>query len=333
LDVEFLPGLEPFVIKELQHIGCKKIQQVNAETLRCVYAGDLKRLKVLRRVVAVYVVHTFAIPRPKALMGDEHLRRLLKGIENILALHPKGVFKLFRISAAGQDSKVFQRLINILEKQLNMPHDDQGDLLLIVRSGLGETSEGKNWEVAIRLTPRPLSARVWRVCNMAGGLNATLATVMNDLAVMKSTDRYLNAMCGSGTLLIEKTLTAQAVGIDFSAKALECARHNLQSAHVQAELLQADARQLPFETSAFEVITADLPWGDAVGSHEKNATLYPAFLQEMARVATKNARLVILTQDIKLFEKIVKSSSWKILESHRVYHGGHYPRMYVLCRS
>ena len=328
LEVEHLPGLESFVIKELQTIGCKNIQQKNKETLSCNYQGDLKKFNTLRKAVAVYYNLSFAIPRPKALLGDEHFRTLGKAIDHILGLHPKRTFKSFRISAAGQESSVFQRLTTQLEKYLGLPYKTDGDVLLVIRPN----SSG-GWEVLIRLTPRPLSARQWRVCNLAGGLNATLASVMNDLADIKPTDRYLNAMCGSGTLLIEVKNVAQAIGVDISPEALECAHQNLQASKVKAELIEADVTQLPFEKASFEVITADLPWGDKVGSGEKNITLYPAFLTEMARVATSNARLVVLTHEIKLFETLLKTSAWRILEQYQVYHGGHYPKVYVLQKS
>lgn len=326
-EVEFLPGLEPFVTTELKTYGIDAAQH-NKETLRFEYKGDIKKLFTLRRAVAVYRVQKFPIPRPKALLGDEHLRRLVQAVEEIMALHPNKTFTSFRFSAAGSDSGVFQRLAEVLSSRLNLPHDAKdGNLLLVVRP----SSQG--WEVAIRLTPRPLSARGWRVCNMEGGLNATLAVVMNNLAEVKPTDRYLNAMCGSGTLLIEMNKAAKLVGVDISKKALECASQNLKASSVKAELFEADATQLPFSENSFEVVTADVPWGDAVGSHEGNAKLYPDFLQEMARVTVSSARLVVLTHELKLFEKTLVSSLWKVKSQHRVFHGGHYPNIYLLSKK
>jgi tRNA (guanine6-N2)-methyltransferase len=324
-EVEFLPGLEPFVTSELKHFGIQKIQPQSKETVRFEYKDDIKKLFALRRAVAVYQVLAFPIPRPKALLGDEHLRRLLQGVEAIRALHPKNTFTSFRFSAAGADSAVFQRLAEVFSSRLTLPYDPkEGDLLLVVRP----SQDG--WEVAIRLTPRPLSARKWRVCNIEGGLNATLAVVMNDLGEVKPSDRYLNAMCGSGTLLIEQGKAKQRVGVDVSERALECARQNLAAGSVKAELLEADATRLPFPENSFEVITADVPWGDAVGTHEGNAKLYPAFLQEMARVSTASARLVVLTHELKLFEKVLADSAWQVKSKHRVFHGGHYPNIYLL---
>jgi tRNA (guanine6-N2)-methyltransferase len=331
VDVEYLPGLESFVQAELKNYGIHTTQQRNKETLRFNYQGDVKKLFGLRRVVAVYSVLEFPIPRPKALLGDEHLRRLVQAVENVKALHPSNSFTSFRFSAAGSDSSVFQKLSETLSQRLHLPYDaKEGNLLFVVRP----SEEG--WEVAIRLTPRPLSARSWRVCNLEGGLNATLAVVMNDLAEIKPTDRYLNAMCGSGTLLIEQALarkTSKLIGCDISKRALECASQNIKaSGFAGIEVLEADATQLPFAENSFDVVTADVPWGDAVGSHEGNAKLYPAFLQEMARVTTPTARLVVLTHELKLFEKVLSASVWQIKTRHRVFHGGHYPNIYLLVK-
>jgi tRNA (guanine6-N2)-methyltransferase len=326
LELEFLPGLESFVTAELKSFGVHTASQTNKETLRFDYKGDVKRLFSLRRAVAVYQVLEFSVPRPKALLGDEHLRRLIQTIEEVRALHPNKVFTSFRLSAAGSDSPVFQRLAEVLSGRLNLPFDAKdGNLLFVVRPSVN------GWEVAMRLTPRPLSARGWRVCNLEGGLNATLAVVINDLADVKATDRYLNAMCGSGTLLIELPKAARVVGVDLSERALECATQNITaSGKTDMELLRTDTTVLPFSDNSFEVVTADVPWGDAVGTHAGNARLYPAFLREMARVTTALARLVVLTHELKLFEKVVTESVWKVKSQQRVFHGGHYPNIYVL---
>jgi tRNA (guanine6-N2)-methyltransferase len=328
LELEHLPGLESFVQVELKDYSVQNIQQRNQETLRFTHTGDIKKLFTLRRAVALYRVLEFPIPRPKALLGDEHLRRLIQALESVLALHPTNTFTSFRFSAAGSDSSVFQKLAETVSQRLQLPYDaKEGNLLLTIRPS------AKGWEVAIRLTPRPLSARSWRVCNLEGGLNATLAVVMNDLADVKPTDRYLNAMCGSGTLLVEKRKAAKLIGIDISKKTLACAEQNINASGVKGvELLEADAIQLPFAENSFDVVTADIPWGDAIGSHEGNAKLYPAFLQEIARVTTKDARLVILTHELKLFEKVLTTSPWQIKTQHRVFHGGHYPNIYLLVK-
>lgn len=304
--------------------------QQEDEALRVV-SSDLKALLSLRSVVAAYLVTPFEVPRPKALLGDQHFRRLLAAIETVQALHPEGAFKSFRFGAAGSDSTVFERLAAQIGKATGLACDPlEGDLLLRVRPSAA------GWEVLTRLSPRPLSARSWRVCNLTGGLNATVAVAMNALAQAKVTSRYLNAMCGSGTLLIEQGLAGKSgklVGFDLDGAALACAAQNVRAAGLEGnvELVQVDAAALPFDDGSFDTITADLPWGDAVGNHAMNASLYPTFLAEMARVAAANARLVVLTHEIKLFERVVAAQRyWTLEQELRVFHGGHYPRMYLL---
>lgn len=333
-ELEFLQGLRPFVAKELNAFKSTKVLSESETAIQLSYNGQVNDLFRLRRVVAPYSVTYFPVPRPKALLGDQHFRRLIRAIERSLNLHSKGTFKSFRFGAAGSDSAVFQRLAQELSKALKLPFDaEDGDLLLRVRRS------GDGWEVLTRLTPKPLSSRDWRVCNLAGGLNATLAVVMNDLVRVKTNERYLNAMCGSGTLLVEGALSGSAaklVGCDLSQEALGCARENVGAAGLAKtiELLEADATALPFEASSFDVITADVPWGDAVGTHEGNTKLYPAFLKEMARIAAPQTRFALLTHDIKLFERLLKNQDdWQVKEEIRVSHSGHHPRLYLLSRT
>ena len=190
----------------------------------------------------------------------------------------------------------------------------------------------------VRTTARPLSSRPWRVCNLAGGLNATLAAAVIELVGISPEDRFFNAMCGSGTLLIERRLSGRAarlVGCDVSGEALACADKNVRAGRLaDIELVRADATASPFDDASFDVIVADVPWGDAVGTHEGNAALYPAFLEEAARLAAPGARLAVLTHEIRLFERVLGEFGkvWRLEETVRVFHGGHYPRVYVFVR-
>ncbi len=330
-EAEVLEGLVPFAARELAEVKGLQITSQNAASLQFRFSGPPKALQKLRKVVAVYRLESFPIPRPKALLGHEHLTRLLQVVEEV---KKQGTFSSFRIGAAGSDSAVFTRLAQEVEKSAGLRFDaEEGDLLLRVR----KSKEG--WEILTRITARPLSSRFWRVCNLAGGLNATLAAAIIDLVGANPQDRFLNAMCGSGTLLIERGLSGNAarlVGCDISSQALKCSEENVRASNLpEVELLQADAANLPFEDASFDVIVADVPWGDAVGTHRGNAELYPAFLKEAARIAGSGAQLAVLTHEIKLFERVLGEfrHAWQLRDKVRVFHGGHYPRIYVLTRA
>ena len=333
LVAETLAGLEGFAREELERLrGVRVLSEMPGE-VRFTYGGDMKRLRALRTVVAVYLVLHFDVPRPKALLGHQHLTRLTETLRSVRETST-GQFTGFRFGAAGGDSAVFARLAAALQSSVNLPYDAQtGDLLLRVRPAKG------GWEVLVRLGPRPLSARDWRVCNRAGGLNATLAAAMVEVAGLASGDHFLNAMCGSGTLLIERRLAGKAarlVGVDNDDEALGCAQANVQASGFGSDikLLKGDATNLTFPAGSSDVIVADVPWGDAVGSHRENTSLYPALLTELARVGSSNARCVILTHEVKLFERVLgEQSAWRLVNNVRVAHSGHHPRMYGLERT
>lgn len=321
-----LEGLEPFARRELQALGAR-VEATSPTELRLRFDGPAERLTELRRAVAAYRLERFDVPRPKALLGDRHLRRLRALLDEVRA---GADFAGFRFSAAGSDSPVFRRLAEEVARSTGLAHDPEaGELLLRIRPGPG----GDGWEVLPRLTPRPLSARSWRVCNLEGGLNAAVAAAAVDLLGPRPTDRYLNLMCGSGTLLIERARAAgvrRLVGVDRDPEALACARRNLAAADLseRAELVEGDATGLALPARAFDALACDPPWGDDVGSHEDNAVLYPAFLREARRLAAPRARLVLVTHEIRLLDRLLEEGvGWRETRRVRVFHGGHRPAM------
>ncbi len=329
LEAEVLPGLAPFALAELRqkNIDAKQTSDTDISLTCASLPPDL------RTVTALYSRLEFTIPRPKALLGNSELQVLVKGIDRVRA---QQTFGSFRVDAAGSDSPVFQRLVGALAKQLELSHDpEDGDLLLRIRPSPNKDG----WHVLVRTTPRPLSARAWRVCNLPGGLNACVAAAMLEVAHVRPFERMLNAMCGSGTLLIEqahKQRIKELWGVDMSEDALTCAHENLRAAkrdinqHIRLE--HADVTALPYEDACVDVVVCDPPWGDALGSVEHNRDLYPRFLAEMARVITPQGRLVMITHDIKRFERDLAASPWQKTAEVRVFHGGHYPRVYRLER-
>lgn len=345
-EAEVIPSLESFAQAELlARLGPRAefVPASRPDMLRFRYRGDLRSLLTLRSVVAVYLARTFAVPRPRGLLGNQQFADLLQLFETVRRLHPPGTFRTFRLSAAGADSAVLTRLKTELAARTGLtPGPDEADLLLRLRRAAG--SEG--WEVLARLSPRPLTARPWRVCNLPGALNAILAHAMNVLSGPAPADRYLNLVCGSGTLLVERLALAparQAMGIDLDPAALACARQNLTAAGYlpAVHLLRADAGRLPFPDAAFDVLTADLPFGQLIGSHAANEALYPRLLAEATRMAAPGARLLLVTHEVRLLERLLAAppfaAAWTPADILRVKlpfkSGGLNPRIYCLTRG
>jgi 23S rRNA G2445 N2-methylase RlmL len=194
----------------------------------------------------------------------------------------------------------------------------------------------QGWEVLTRLSPRPLATRPWRVADMPGALNATIAAAMVDLSQPRPSDRFLNLMCGSGTLLIERGLAGPAqslMGLDHNLPALQAAQRNVEAAgltsHIQLRQAEVNAPTLP--PGQADVICADLPWGSLVGSHDENLVLYPAFFQSITRLAAPQARLILLSHEIRLIEDLFHAFrlEWQMQERLKITQSGWHPRLYV----
>ncbi|MGE3913894.1 MAG: methyltransferase domain-containing protein, partial [Chloroflexota bacterium] len=217
-----------------------------------------------------------------------------------------------------------------------VPAEDAGDLLLRFRPG----RDGL-FELLARISPRPLAARSWRVCNRPGALNGAVASIMAGLTRPSRRDTYLNLACGSGTLLIERALLGPAgrlIGCDLDPEALACAAQNVEAAGLEeTELVDWDATSLPLPDGSVDALTVDLPFGQLVGSHTANEDLYPRLLAEAARVARQGARLAAITQQVNLFERSVIARHWiteQVLRPTLATSGGPIkPGIYLLRRA
>ena len=319
-EAEVVPGLEEFAWAELRSLAGGRLMArpgAQAGTLCFPYRGDARALISLGTVTAVYRAHRFEVPRPRALLGEEHLQTLLRQIQSVLALQPPGSFRSFRFGAAGVSSRVFARLGEELERRTGLRSDPgEGDLLIRLRRAVsapvGPGGDGPAssiaFEVLIRLTPRPLAARAWRVCNLPGALNATVARAMVGMTAPSAHDRFVNLTCGSGTLMVERLALGPArlvLGGDRDPEALRCARANLAAAGCgrRSCLVRWDAGWPPLPDASVNVLCADLPYGMLVGSRRENERLYPELLAEATRVAVGGAAMVLITHAVPLLDQ------------------------------
>jgi tRNA (guanine6-N2)-methyltransferase len=91
IEADVLEGLEHIAQAELRESFGGRVRFESAArpgALRFGYAGDLAALLALRGVVAVYLARRFAIPRPKALLGNQQLGELAGDISTAIDLAP-----------------------------------------------------------------------------------------------------------------------------------------------------------------------------------------------------------------------------------------------------
>lgn len=298
-------------------------------------ATQPERTTQLRLAESAFRVEYFAVPRPRALLGDQHFRRLVNAVSEVADgySYPAATFAL---AAAGSDSPVMQRLRESLAGATRLRDGgNEGDLQIRLMRARG----ANGWDALLRLTPRPLSARDWRVCGFPGALNATVASAMAQVTLPRPDDVFLNLMSGSGSILIERCLlgsVAAAIGVEHDSERIACSRDNAGAARLDAAVqwLAGDARALPLPDGSVLAMCGDLPFGQRVGRHDENVRLYPKVLTEAARVARRGARFAALTHEVQLMDRLLRAQSeWRTVQVLRLNLRGLHPRLYVLERA
>ena len=335
-EAEVIAGIELAALRELRTRFGRRVSrfhQARPGALRFRYKGHSAALGALRSVIAVYQIHRFALPRPKAFLGHQHfsrLTRLLRATAVSFPQPPRG----FGIGAAGADSAVMRRLKSELAASLGIPPaaDGKGQLYLrLLRRGAG------GWEALLRISPQPLSKRGYRLADLPGALNATVAFAMAQMPPAAENATIINLCSGSSTILIEHAALHplhQLIAIDSSRAMLRAGRRNAAASGAAPRIqhILADAGLTPLPTASAHRLYADLPFGRHIGSHADNVTLYPAVLQEAARLARPEAPFILLTHEVNLLRRCLNSSPWRAARETRIHLSGLHPRLFVLAR-
>jgi predicted RNA methylase len=328
-EVTFLPGLDASVSAEIAALsrGAAVRPVPGRDDALSVTLDSPRPLLPMRTAVAVSEVLTFPVPRPRSLLSGEYLPTIVAAMRRVAGA------RSFRIEAAGSDSAVFTRLSSSLASASGLDFDAvDGDVVLRFRRS------PSGWDVLVRLTARPLSHRAWRVRNVPGAVNATIAAAVARQVGVRRGDRILNLMCGSGTLLIERLLAGparRAVGVDNDPAMLDACAGNLAAAGVRADLIQADVRGTDWlDAGPFDALFADPPWGTLVGDHAGNEDLHLELLRRAWSAAAPGARFAVLTHEIRRMERCLRRTDglWRVASVTRVFQKGHHPRVYLLER-
>jgi 23S rRNA G2445 N2-methylase RlmL len=181
--------------------------------------------------------------------------------------------------------------------------------------------------IALRLSDRRMRHRTYKRQHRPASLRPTLAAAMVYLSRPRASDRFCDPMCGAGTILAERAQAAPyqiLVGGDLDAEALLAARSNLSFlADVLPPVLPAsawgaddlrsgvllhewDAERLSLRTGSLDVVVSNLPFGEQIGSHGENVTLYDRLLGDLARVLALGGRAVLLTSERELMRTLLR---------------------------
>ena len=335
-EAEVIPGIEATAIHELRsQPAVQSVRQTRPGFIRFAVDGTSAGLAARRSVIALYRIHRFPVPRPKALLGHQHFSRLVAILEDCIQRWNRSEISL-GIGAAGSRSSTLIRLKQELAAALDLTLAEDGKGELYLR--LLRPTDKEGWEILVRTTPHPLSKRAWRVANVPGALNATLAYAMIQLSPPEPPAVAVNLCSGTSTILIEHALTRpqdRLLAIDHDARMIAAAICNAQASGAAHRIhhLRADASQTPLPANSADRIYADLPFGHHVGSHEANLRLYPAILTESARLAKSDAILLLLTHEVRLLRRCLPASAWRIKSETAIALSGLHPRLFVLAKK
>ena len=167
---------------------------------------------------------------------------------------------------------------------------------------------------------------------------ATAAAVLRyALGTPEKGKRVLDPCCGSGTMLFERERLAPCAaltGVDISRDAIMMARENADAGNSTAQFVRSDCADFVAHKPYDEVI-ANLPFGNRVGSHEKNERLYAALLDKLPAWLRPGGTAVLYTMEFTLLKKLVRERAGTIefLSQETTAAGGLMPGIFILKRK
>ena len=194
--------------------ACVPLTHRRRDEIHFRFAGEVDILLDLRTVQSLFLRRDFSVQRPRTLLSPEHVNALVELVKEACSIVSNPPRHGLRLDAAGAGSPTMRRLGKTLADNASMSFaPEDGDCLLVLRPG------DKGWEVLCRVGARPLATRAWRQVDYRGSLNAAIAAGMIELSQPRREDRFLNLMCGGGTLLIERHLRQRAAPLQLPTSA------------------------------------------------------------------------------------------------------------------
>ncbi len=179
----------------------------------------------------------------------------------------------------------------------------------------------------------------WRKGTIPASMQPALGYAVSRYAlslVKKERPFVFDPFCGSGTLLFaceEQADCKKLLGVDKSGTAIVTARENAKVGKSKARFVCRDALRFEAKEGA-DLVIANLPFGNRVGSHRENEQLYERFLRRLPYYLSDGGKAVLYTADAKLLERLVKAEPrLSLREKRRTAAGGLSPWIFVIDKS
>lgn len=306
----FISGLKDVVLKELSQIEGVEVIEEDDDSLYLNTQIQVKDILSLRSVTNIFLIRRDQKINPKYISNHKSvLGELLKGV---LDQNPKA-FKTFKLRCAGANTDEVGQIQEYIKDTFRLTASEEADMDIYIHK------PNTLWEVGVRLTPRPLSVRDYKIEHIKGGINPTIAYAMNSFCDLEHAHTYLNICSGSATLLIEAARVNESLkllGFDNNNKHNSQAIHNIKKAGLikAVQIKSADIFDNP-DFGTFDVITSDLPFGMQISKDEDLEKLYKTFVQYCEEKLNKEGILVAYTSEWQLLKNILEKSKFAIIET------------------
>ena len=307
IKIGFVSGLQKVVLDEARNLGLDALES-NSENAYLKYEDSFEKFLNLKTAQRLYLItksekyNPYYISKHKSILGD-----LVKEVLN----RDDETFRTFKISCAGSDSSEIRSIARYIESEFSLAEQNEADLKIHL------IKIGKEWEIGVQITKRPLSQREYRFGHMKGAMDPTIACALNTEAGVAKKETYLNVFSGSSTLMIEAALNypnlKSIVGFDNNKEHLSLAFRSVKKAGLidKVKIIEADIFDNP-DLGKFDVITSDLPFGMVVSKDEDLGQLYSHFVEYCEHHLQDNGILAVYTAKADLFAQIISKSRFTI---------------------
>ena len=201
---------------------------------------------------------------------------------------------------------------------------------------------GSHLLIGLRLSNRSMRHRYKKKVELPASLRPSMAAAMVHLTAAQPGDVFLDPMCGSGTILLERMHASpykKILGGDIDERRVEAARQNLPKRRKgrkegQISIRQWDARNLPLENGSVDKVATNLPFGKQIASRQDLEALYSGLFTELARVVVPGGRIVLLSSEYDLIKQLMRQQpNLEILSGYSMATKGVWGRIYVVRRT
>ena len=215
----------------------------------------------------------------------------------------------FRVTSRLSGKRNFRRLDlqSVVERTLL----DRGWYLAKGAASLDIWAEvhGDDGYISVKLSPNDMARRPYKQAHIPASLKPTIAYSMVRLSRPHPDDVFLDAMCGAGTILLERALMGRyryLIGGDISEEALDATVTNFGRKHQPRQFFHWNACTLPLQPNTVDKIVCNLPFGETVGNVPQLTNLYRRCLIGYEDVLKRRGRMVLLTSQCEFLDTALR---------------------------